>query len=236
MQWYYCPDTETETVSLPDTESHHLTHVVRAKSGDEIILTNGKGTVATAELTKVSARECLAEIRSKRQEDYPVEVLNLAISPTKNIDRIEWLLEKATEMGVQQFSLLRCRYSERKDVNMERLIRIVTAASKQSQRSWFPEIFPMLPVSEFINNIKEPAFIAHCNPDFGRTGWSSYLAQAGKRTVLIGPEGDFSVEEIEYAYTKGLSGLDLGMRRLRTETAGLAVCLPLLIHDKSKTR
>lgn len=236
MQWYYSPELESEIVKLPEAEAHHLTHVIRAKTGDNIIITNGKGTVVSASLLKISAKDCTAEVIERRKDPYPVDFLHLAIAPTKNIDRIEWLIEKATEMGVQQISLLRCRYSERKDVNMERLNRIILAASKQSRRSWFPEISPMQLFADFITGIHLPAFIAHCNESFVRHDWSAYLEETGKRTVLIGPEGDFSEEEIRIAEDAGVKGLDLGRRRLRTETAAMAVCIPLLMNDPVKTR
>jgi 16S rRNA (uracil1498-N3)-methyltransferase len=236
MQWYYSPDLERDTVQLPEAEAHHLTHVVRAKTGDHIIITDGKGTVVTASLLKINPKECTADVIGRQKDPYPADRLHLAMAPTKNIDRIEWLIEKATEMGVQQFSLLRCRYSERKDVNMERLTRIILSASKQSRRSWFPEINPMQKFSDFISAIQLPAFMAHCNENFIRQDWGSYLKESGKRTILIGPEGDFSEEEIRMADEAGIKGLDLGHRRLRTETAALAVCIPLLINDPVKTR
>lgn len=231
MQWYYCPDLSAEEVQLTAEEAHHLIHVVRMQTGGELLLTNGFGVLARATLQKASAKDCRALITERSEVLPPTEVLHLAFAPTKNIDRTEWMLEKATEMGVQHLTPLRCRHSERKEINVDRLHKIIVAAAKQSRRSWFPVLHPLQQFHEFVAANTNPAFIAHCNPALPRSAWKDYLALSGSRTILIGPEGDFSEEEILLANRHGINGLDLGHRRLRTETAAMAVCFPLLVHS-----
>jgi 16S rRNA (uracil1498-N3)-methyltransferase len=231
MQWYYCPDLSTEEVQIAADEAHHLVHVVRMQAGEELLLTNGCGILARAVIQKASAKDCRALITERSEIAAPTEILHLAFAPTKNIDRTEWMLEKATEMGVQYLTPLRCRHSERKEINVDRLHKIMVAAAKQSRRAWFPVLHPLQQFHEFVAANTNPAFIAHCNPAIPRSTWKDYLNISGTRTLLIGPEGDFSEEEILLANQCGISGLDLGHRRLRTETAAMAVCFPLLLNS-----
>jgi 16S rRNA (uracil1498-N3)-methyltransferase len=229
MQLYFSPDVNADELILDKDEAHHLVHVVRIENGEEILLTDGKGVLAKAEVLKASAKDCRVRILERKIIPAPEQVLHLVFAPTKNIDRTEWMLEKATEMGVQVLTPLRSRYSERNDLNMERVQKIIIAAAKQSQRAWFPELNPLITFSDFVQQVNGNAFIAHCNVNHSRGGWNTYLEAGFPSTVLIGPEGDFSEEEIIEANEAGIKGLDLGNRRLRTETAAMAVCFPLLL-------
>lgn len=231
MQWYYATDLVDDEITLSADEAHHLVHVVRMQQGDNLLLTDGKGLLAEAKLIRASSKDCRIEILNRNHHPAPAHFLHLAFAPTKNIDRVEWLLEKATEMGVMHFTPLRCRHSERKDINAERLQKIILSASKQSRRVWFPQLHPLKSFNDFVNTMEDNSFIAHCNTDFDRKGWDDYLDKAASKTVMIGPEGDFAKEEIELAYSKGVQGLYLGEQRLRTETAALAVCFPLLLSS-----
>ena len=235
-QWYFSSDLSNDEILIAQEEAHHLVHVVRIRAGEEIVLTDGKGTVVIAAMQNVSLKNCMAVVNSRKQFNPAAFKLHLAFAPTKNSDRTEWMLEKATEMGVSEFTPIRCKHSERKEINEDRLRKIIVAAAKQSKRAWFPILNPVTAFSDFIGKQTHNCFLAHCNTEYNRSGWIELTAAGYPCTVMIGPEGDFSPEEIEAASAMGISGLNLGNRRLRTETAAMAVCLPLLMHDEEEVK
>ncbi|MDD3194942.1 MAG: 16S rRNA (uracil(1498)-N(3))-methyltransferase [Paludibacter sp.] len=223
MHSFYVPDITAGV--LPEEESLHAAKVLRLKEGDLVVLLDGKGGVYEAEITIPHPKKCGFLICKTEQRtsgrDYR---LHVAIAPTKNIDRFEWFIEKAVEIGVDEISPILCRYSERKQLKPERVEKIMIAASKQSIQSVFPILHPLTTFSELITSSKESLkCIAHCYPQ-DKTELKVALKGQQDLLILIGPEGDFSQEEVEAAIGKGFIPVSLSNSRLRTETAGLMVC------------
>lgn len=188
--------------------------------GQNLDLTDGRGFFYVAKITKADPKKSAFEILEKRQGTKRDFHIHIAIAPTKNADRIEWFIEKATEIGIDQISFMLCKNSERKVINHERLEKVAISAMKQSQQAWLPQLSPMTPFKEIISAQADQKFIAYVdseNPKHLKTA-----ATRGKKyTVLIGPEGDFSKEELSQAMNLGFEKVSLGQNRLRTETAGL---------------
>ena len=227
-RFFYVPDAEKLT-ELPAEEANHAIKVLRLKEGDELVLMDGKGCFYRAEVTLVSNHHCMFSIvdRLPQQRQWEGRV-HLAIAPTKMIDRIEWLAEKATEVGVDEVSFLNCAFSERKLLKLPRLEKIVTSAVKQSRKAWKPVLNEMVPFKKFIAAHQEgPRYIAHCYDEIPRTNLFDELRrqESDDALVLVGPEGDFSIEEVRMAVAAGFVSVDLGRSRLRTETAGLAAVM-----------
>lgn len=226
MQLFYTPNVTGNSHTLSEEESKHCIRVLRLTEGDNIALVDGKGTLYKAAITDPHPKRCSVAILSSEKEfgktDY---YLHIAIAPTKSIDRLEWFLEKATELGIDEISLLQCERSERKTVKPERLERVLIAAMKQSYRAYLPRLNPMVKLSEFIRHTDNESqrFIAHCNK--ANLPLLQHKAKAQCKTViLIGPEGDFSPEEVSLCTKAGFIEIGLGNFRLRTETAGIAAC------------
>ncbi len=224
MQLFYNPelDASTKEVTFDKTESRHIVKVLRKKMGDVLSITNGKGSLFEAEIIVASEKKCTASITSSviNEKEWNYQ-LHMAIAPTKSLDRLEWFLEKATEIGVDEITPIFCSNSERRVVKMERLQKIVVAASKQSLKYHFPKLNNALTFKEFLNRaIDGEKLIAHCY-DYEKTPLKN-IKVSNKTTILIGPEGDFSEQEIEQAIDKGFTAISLGTSRLRTETAGIA--------------
>lgn len=236
---FYSPEADTQ--ELPPEEAAHAIRVLRMKEGDELTLTDGKGTFYDAHITLASPKHCRLCI-DRKWEDHRLWKgrINIAVAPTKNLDRMEWFVEKATEIGMDNLTLLACDNSERKVVKTERLEKITVAAIKQSHKAFKPEISPMIPFKNFVEQpLKGQKFIAHCyTPEecadaggapaegriqhlTGRNFLGDLLEADGEATVLIGPEGDFSLKEVEMAVKAGFTPISLGESRLRTETAAL---------------
>ncbi len=227
MHLFYEPDILNNGGKLSEEESKHCIKVLRHKAGDSIQIINGKGVRATVIITDASSRQCRVKIESMEEQAPPAATIHIAIAPTKSIDRFEWFLEKATELGADVITPLLCRQSERRQIKPARLEKVITAATKQSLRLWRPVLNPMTAFDKFLSTSHDEShqFIAHCTKDNKQE-----LAHALKETtlgsvlILIGPEGDFSSEEIELALQKGFVPVSLGVNRLRTETAGIAAC------------
>ncbi len=225
MQLFFCENLALNTeVILSQEESFHAAQVLRMRSGDFIHLTDGLGHLFKGELLKVDSKKSLVRLVEELPLKPATTHLHIAIAPTKNIDRFEWFLEKATEMGIAEITPLMCRYSERKEIKPERLNKVIVAAAKQSHHFKFPRLNPILKFEEFINSsTSENKYIAHCESseknDFGKSiiGKKSSL-------LLIGPEGDFSEQEIQLAISNNYLPVSLGESRLRTETAGVYAC------------
>lgn len=212
------------TAELTSEESWHCTKVLRYKAGQKINLIDGQGHFYEGELNLVNEKKCVASITSgpTTQNKHPY-YLHLAIAPTKNIDRMEWLVEKAVEIGIDEITFMRCKNSERTVIKEERLIKIAESAVKQSLQAYIPKINGLSNFEDIIRESSDLKFIAHCEESTKKT-FKDFELLNRKSLVLIGPEGDFSNEEISQAKTAGFSEISLGSNRLRTETAGLYVC------------
>ncbi len=237
-RYFYVPDAMSQT-ELPMEEALHAVRVLRLKSGDEMFLMDGKGIFYQAEVTIAATKRCMYEIkRELPQEPAWNGYIHLAMAPTKVMDRIEWMSEKATEVGFNQLSFLNCRFSERKVMRTVRLDKIIVAATKQSRKPWKPVISPMVSFKDFVAKpIKGKKFICHCYEEIERKDFYDELCQpCGEEpdvTVMVGPEGDFTVDEVKLAMEHGFVPVTLGSSRLRTETAGLmAVMMANLARRK----
>ena len=225
MIQFFAPDIETTGI-LPESDSAHCVRVLRMKEGDMLTVIDGKGWVYDCRLLDANSKRAAVDIVSKRYQPlYWSNDITIAVAPTKHLDRMEWMVEKLTEIGVNRIVPLLCRYSERKEIKTERLEKIAVSAMKQSLKSFLPEICPMTPIDDFFkNDNSEQKFVAYCAPEIPRQ-LLSHLYQAGKSTtILIGPEGDFSDKEIRSAIELGYQPITLGECRLRTETAAIVAC------------
>ncbi len=220
MHTAYHPDFNENSTNLvlSEEESRHLVKVLRHTEGRELELCNGNGIRAIAKITMAHAKKCEVQIVSHTSETKPGREIHLAIAPTKNMDRLEWVIEKATEIGVDKITLLQCKNNERKVVKMERLHKILLSAMKQSQRYYLPELNALTPIQKFIERHPNGG-IAHCYDNDSKKEKIQNWEMTGP--VLIGPEGDFTLEEVEFAREKGYTTIDLGKNRLRTETAAI---------------
>ncbi len=228
-RYFYVPDAAS-TNELPAEEATHASRVLRLESGDEVFLIDGTGCFFKAQLTLVTKGRCLYDIVERLpQEKTWNGRIAVAMAPTKVIDRVEWTLEKATEIGIDEFSLLKCAFSERRNVKLERLDKIVVAAVKQSRKAWKPLLNDLQPFEGFVNRPRKGAkYIAHCYAEIDKKDLYGELLQLNgdeEVTILIGPEGDFSIDEVRLAMSKGYVPVSLGQSRLRTETAALAATM-----------
>lgn len=209
---------------LTQEESWHCAKVLRKKTGEPIHLIDGLGNFYEGELTLVSDRQCTAKIvsgpTSQKKRNY---YLHLAIAPTKQIDRIEWMIEKAVETGIDEISFLQSKNSERTVIKIDRIQKIVESAVKQSLQAFIPKINELRSLKDLVKTEADQKFIAHCF-DSEKTEVKTIVFRNKSTFILIGPEGDFTIEEVTAAEDAGFSGLSLGETRLRTETAGLYVC------------
>lgn len=229
VRYFYVPDAARQT-ELPAEEATHATRVLRLKSGDEMFLMDGQGVFYRAEVTLATPKKCLYEIRETMpQEKTWNGKIHLAIAPTKMTDRIEWMVEKATEVGFDDITFLNCRFSERKVLRIDRMEKIVVAAMKQSRKAWIPQVHEMIGLKDFVSAPYEgKKYIAHCYEEIARNDLFDELQSLNSPenvTVMIGPEGDFSMDEVELAMSYGFESISLGNSRLRTETAGLAAVM-----------
>ncbi|MED9898567.1 MAG: 16S rRNA (uracil(1498)-N(3))-methyltransferase [Prevotella sp.] len=225
-RFFYVPNAGQEN-EMPTEEALHALRVLRIKSGDEINLMDGVGNFYRAEVTLAATKRCLYEVKEvlPQQPAWHGHV-HLAIAPTKVMDRIEWMAEKATEIGFDELSFLNCKFSERKTMRTVRLDKIVISAVKQSHKAWKPIVNQMVSFKEFIAQPRKGRkFICHCYEEFEKVDLMTELQKPYDEdadvTVLVGPEGDFSVDEVKLAIANGYESASLGTSRLRTETAGL---------------
>jgi 16S rRNA (uracil1498-N3)-methyltransferase len=222
MQLFYNEHlSENETnFTFDKEESRHIFKVLRKQIGDVIHVTNGKGFLFTGELTLVSEKKCSLLITDTKFFEKKNPTICLAIAFTKSMDRIEWMLEKVTEIGVSSIQPLLCGRSERNSYNEERLQKILVAAMKQSNQFWLPELKTILPFKKFVEQAVGVKFIAHCLEE-DKKELKNCISKDPCFTITIGPEGDFSPKEIELAIKNEFIPVALGETRLRTETAGL---------------
>ena len=225
MIQFYAPDIENNQI-LPESDSQHCIRVLRMKTGDIIEVIDGKG--CRYECRIIDAHQKRTKIEILEKQHIPLfwsNNISIAVAPTKHLDRMEWLVEKMTEVGVNRIIPLLCRHSERKEIKVERLEKIAVAAMKQSLKTVLPQIDKMTPIKDVISQFNaKQKFIAYCDTSIPRLLFSKEYRPNEDTIILIGPEGDFSPEEISYALENGYKPISLGDNRLRTETAALAAC------------
>lgn len=226
-RYFFVPDAESST-ELPAEEAMHALRVLRLKSGDDMFLMDGNGNFFKAKVTLAATKHCMYEITEKMpQEKTWNGNICIAVAPTKMMDRIEWMAEKATEVGFNELSFLNSQFSERKVMRTVRLDKIIVSAVKQSHKAWKPIVNQMVNFRDFINTPRKGRkFICHCYEEIEKKDLFTELTKAcpdedADVTVLIGPEGDFSIDEVRMAVKAGYESVTLGTSRLRTETAGL---------------
>lgn len=232
MHVFYTPDIQIQP-ELPADEAAHAVRVLRLQSGDEVMLTDGKGNFYRAEIGAATPKRCLVNIlETLPQEPLWTGHLHIAMAPTKNMDRTEWFAEKATEIGFDELTFLNCRFSERKVIKTERIAKILVSALKQSLKARLPRLNEMTDFNKFIAlPFQGQKFIAHCYE--GEKPLLKDVVRRGEDAlVLIGPEGDFSEEEVEKATAHGFVPISLGRSRLRTETAALMACHILNLQNQ----
>lgn len=227
MHIFYTPDIDEgrQSASLPEEEAAHAVRVLRLQPGEQVTLTDGKGFFYLAEISVADKKHCLVNIL-ERQEQPPLwkNHIHVALAPTKNMDRIEWFAEKATEIGMDELTFLNCRFSERKVIKTERIEKILVSAIKQSLKARLPLLHEMTDFDRFVcQPFAGQKFIAHCYKN-KKQELKDIVKPGEDAVVLIGPEGDFSEEEVNLALEHGFTPVSLGPSRLRTETAALVAC------------
>lgn len=226
-RYFYVPNAEN-TTELPADEAMHALRVLRLKSGDEMFLMDGTGNFYKAIVSLAATKHCLYEILEKEPQQKTWEGnICIAMAPTKMMDRTEWFTEKATEIGVDELAFLNCKFSERKVMRTARLEKIIISAIKQSRKPFKPILTPQTPFKEFIKQDRKGLkFIAHCYEEIESVDFFETISQRNTEahegiTIMIGPEGDFSIDEVKEAIKNGYIPVSLGKSRLRTETAAL---------------
>lgn len=230
MHLFYTPDItpQNEAWFLTEEESKHCTRVLRLEKGDQVNLIDGKGGFYTATISDAHPKRTILHINSVvtgygKRNHY----LHIAVAPTKNLDRLEWFLEKATEIGIDEISLIVTHRSERKEAKTERLNKIITSAIKQSLKAYHPVLNEVILYNKLISKpFSGQKFIAHC-ADGEKAEIKDQLSPKGNYLVMIGPEGDFSEKEVADALQNGFKPITLGESRLRTETAALEACFEI---------
>ena len=234
MQLFYNPDLDELTTQIAFTkdESRHIVKVLRKNSGDQLQITNGKGWLFIAEISVADVKNCVAIILSKSFEPSRNYKVHLAVAPTKMNERYEWFLEKATEIGVDTITPIICDHSERKTIKADRFDKIIQSAMKQSLHYYMPELQEAISLRDFIAQpFSGQKFIAHCE-ETERTSLKNVLQPNADVLILIGPEGDFSSDEITLAIAEGFKPVTLGHTRLRTETAAVVACHSIAFYNE----
>jgi len=235
MALFYVPNLASGNV-LPEEESQHAVKVLRLQVGSAIEVVDGIGGFYNARITNPHPKHCGFEITETKTEfgkrNYK---LHIAIAPTKNIERLEWFIEKATEIGIDEITPIICRFSERKIVKEERLEKIIVSAAKQSVKAYFPKLNPLCTFEELMKSHNaSQKFIAHCYEEDKKL-LQNEIVKSSDVLILIGPEGDFSKEEVQKAIALGFTPISLGESRLRTETAGIVACCTAAIANQGNT-
>lgn len=227
MNLFYTNNIEENIAILPETEARHCVQVLRKRVGDAIQFVDGNGGFYEGFIDETGKKKCIIKIEKQIQNfGKRNHYLHIAIAPTKNIDRFEWFLEKATEIGIDEITPLYCEHSERKRIRLDRLEKVILSAMKQSLKAYLPKLNDLTKFNDFILNIKrdkEPKFIAHCEKG-EKTHLKNNSLNGENVTILVGPEGDFSPAEIKKANQHDFGSISLGTSRLRTETAGIVAC------------
>lgn len=237
-RYFYVPDAAQQR-ELPADECQHAVRVLRLKEGDELFLMDGVGNYYRAQVTEATSHHCGYKIvETLPQERQWTGNVHLAIAPTKMMDRMEWMTEKATEIGIDELTFLDCQFSERQVVKLPRIEKIVISAVKQSHKAWIPVVHEMTAFKTFIRQPRDGRkYIAHCYEEIPRTYLFDELQKSPdishSTTVLIGPEGDFSIDEVREAVAAGYISVHLGKSRLRTETAGLSAVMMMQLAKEN---
>lgn len=233
-RFFYVPNA-TDVDRLPQEEAAHATRVLRLKEGDSIFLIDGEGGIHQAEVTIATNKQCQYKITSTTTVPQSENRIHIAIAPTKMMERMEWMAEKATEIGIDEISFLEGQFSERRKMRVDRIEKTVVSAMKQSRKAWMPAINDMISVKQFIDTPREGRkFICHCHDEIPRIPLQQKIEEGQSYTVLIGPEGDFSIEEVEYALKHGYESVSLGDFRLRTETAALVALMTIKLGNNNQ--
>lgn len=235
MQLFYNPSiTETASSFVFDKEeSKHIIKVLRKKEGDVLFVTNGLGVLFKTEITVASDNKCTVKINSFEQQEKPKFHLHLAVAPTKMNERYEWFLEKAAEIGIQEITPIICEHSERKVIKIDRFQKILESAMKQSLHFYLPKLNEPIAFKDFVKKeSRGQKFIAHCE-ETDKKSLKNELKNNEDVTILIGPEGDFSVKEIQLALEQSYIPVSLGQTRLRTETAAIVACHSVVFKNES---
>lgn len=226
MHLFYQPfEPGQEIITLQDSEARHCSAVLRCQPGDELCITNGEGSIALVRIQRILKQEVVCEVISEDRRPKPEKQLTLAITPLKNPDRTEWLLEKATEVGVTAFQFLLTRHCVSKRINMERLERVIVSATKQSEKHFKPQLLPLTAFEDFISRAQGQLLMATCAEDPSKAMLDAKLVSERQTCILIGPEGDFSAEEIDLLRKVKGKIVSLGSERLRSETAALTAAI-----------
>ena len=230
-RYFFVPDAKRQT-ELPGDEALHAIRVLRLREGDEIFLMDGEGMFFRAEVGAIDKKHCYyhivdAQVQQKTWRSH----IHLAIAPTKMMERMEWMAEKATEVGFDELTFLECRNSERKVLRVDRVEKIVVSAVKQSRKPWLPRVNAMTDFRKFVTHpFQGRKYIAHCYEEIPRRDLfhelsKTELQESDEVVVMIGPEGDFTIDEVRLAIDNGFLSVSLGESRLRTETAGLSAVM-----------
>lgn len=232
MELFYTSNFEENNYTLSEEESNHCINVLRRKTSHPISVTDGKGNLYEGTISEAHHKRCRVEVEKISRQDILSPYVHIAIAPTKNIERLEWFLEKSTEIGINEVSLLLCQHSERKQVRTDRLEKVLVSAMKQSGALYLPLLNDLTPFKQFVSHPHDAKkCIAHCDEG---TRYPLFEKTKGQPSVivLIGPEGDFTPNEIDLALKNGFEPVTLGNSRLRTETAGVAACHTIrLMHE-----
>lgn len=226
MQIFYAPGISGDTYILDEKESRHCIRVLRMVSGTPVKLIDGKGNLYEGIISKPDARECQITV-NKVVPDFEKKPyrLHIAVSPLKNPERFEWFIEKSVEIGIDEITPIICKNTEKRGVKHERIKNIIISAMKQSLKANLTFFNEVCSLEKFIHyDFPGKKIITHCNPDIERKGINKVYAKGEDAVILIGPEGDFSQDEIKSACLEGYNPVHLGSSRLRTETAGIAAC------------
>lgn len=224
MQIFYSTDISSNMGQLDEEESRHAVKVLRLKAGDQIQVVDGIGNYYVVEITNPSHKSCEFKVIEKKEEPKKGFNLTIAIAPTKNLDRIEWFVEKVTEIGVDSILPIECKNSERKVLKTDRLVKKAVSAMKQSQKASLPVVNELTKVKDVLKaQFNGEKYIAHCY-DMPKQDLKEIYQQGTNVLILIGPEGDFTQEEVEEAIANGFKPVNLSSSRLRTETAGIVAC------------
>ena len=249
-RYFYVPQAAALS-ELPEEEARHAVRVLRLTEGDEIFLIDGAGCFHRGEITLAAPHHCgyrIVETMPQRRTWHGH--LHLAIAPTKDMGRMEWMAEKATEVGFDEVTFLDTQFSERKSLRADRIDKIVVAAMKQSRKAWKPVVNGLTAFRQFVDSHGEGRrFICHCYPEIPRKDFFSEISREAAElesitetaheadiTVMVGPEGDFSVDEVKYALSHGFESVSLGQSRLRTETAGLAAVMMAQLARRTRVK
>ncbi len=238
-RFFYVPCAEALT-ELPQEEAQHAIKVLRLREGDTIFLMDGKGTFYRAEVSMVSNKHCAYDIIETIPQKRPWKNhLHIVMAPTKMMERTEWMAEKATEIGIDEFSFLECQFSERRTLRSDRIDKIVVSATKQSRKAWKPVVNDMQSFRSFVEQPRKGLkFICHCYNEIERKDLFDTLNTLDSSeatepvTVLVGPEGDFSLDEVRLAMQHGYISTSLGSQRLRTETAALSAVMIMQLSQR----